>query len=171
MQKEVPMYAFAISAIAVGLFTGFTENLAYSNQADQPSVLLVQGGTDVGPGTQGLGTGKSGTGKETDAGRGTLGKESPFGSDQPRTGDFSPNPSSATQSARNPEEVDQTVTGSEQPAGIGEKGSGQTRSTHERSGGQQPSASESMAPSASKHGEGKTERAMKELESQKPKNK
>jgi hypothetical protein len=112
---------------------------------------------------------KSGTGKETDAGRGTLGKESPFGADQPRSGDFSPNPSEATRSGSKPEDVDRTITGSEQPSGIGEQGSGQTRSTQERSGGQQPSASESMSKSAGKYGEGKTERAAKDLKSQKPK--
>jgi hypothetical protein len=170
MQKEVPMYVFALSAIAVGFFS-FSGNAAYSSQTDQPSVLLVQGGTGAGSGSQGLETGKSGTGKETDAGRGTMGKKSPFGGDQPTSGDFSPNPSDATRSGSKPEDVDKTITGSEQPSGIGEKGSGQTRSTQERSGGQQPGASESMSKSAEKHGEGKTEKAMKDLQSQKPKNK
>jgi hypothetical protein len=110
-------------------------------------------------------------GKETDAGRGTLGKESPFGSDQPRTGDFSPNAPAATGSQPKPSETDKTIAGSEQPAGIGEKGSGQTRSTTERSGGPQASASESLSKSAEEHGEGKTEKAMKDLQSQNPKNK
>jgi hypothetical protein len=59
----------------------------------------------------------------------------------------------------------------EQPAGIGEKGSGQTQSTIERSGGPQPSASESTAKSSKQHGEGKTEKAAKDLHSQKPHNK
>jgi hypothetical protein len=165
------MYTFAISAIAVGFFIALSGNPGYLSQTDQPSVILAQGGTGAGIGSQGLGTGKSGTGEETDAGRGTMGKKSEFGADQPTSGDFSPNPSDATRSGSKPEDVDKTIVGSEQPSGIGEKGSGQTRSTQERSGGQQPSASESMSPSASKHGEGKTERAMKELESQKPKNK
>lgn len=164
------MYMFAI-AITIGCFTGFSTNLAYSSESHQPSVVLIQGGTGAGAESQGLGTGKSGTGKETDAGRGKMGKKSEFGADQPTSGDFSPNPSDATRSGSKPEDVDKTITGSEQPSGIGEKGSGQTRSTQERSGGQQPSASESMAPSASKHGEGKTEKAMKDLQSQKPKNK
>jgi hypothetical protein len=165
------MYMFAISAIAIGCFTGFSGQLAYSSETHQPSVILVQGETGAGSGSQGMGTGKSGTGKETDAGRGAIGKKSPFGADQPTSGDFSPNPSDATRSGSKPEDVDKTITGSEQPSGIGEKGSGQTRSTQERSGGQQPSASESMSKSAEKHGEGKTEKAMKDLQSQKPKNK
>jgi hypothetical protein len=58
----------------------------------------------------------------------------------------------------------------EQPSGIGEKGSGQTQTTMERSGGPQPSASESMSKAAKEHGEGKTERAAKDLKSQKPNN-
>ena len=164
------MYMLAI-AITIGSFTGFNANLAYSSESHQPSVVLVQGGTGAGSGSQGLGTGKSGTGKETDAGRGKMGKKSEFGADQPTSGDFSPNPSDATRSGSKPEDVDKTITGSEQPSGIGEKGSGQTRSTQERSGGQQPSASESMSKSAGTHGEGKTEKAMKDLQSQKPKNK
>ena len=148
-------------------FPGLSEGTtALFNQVYQESVIVLV--EDPGPRSGSPQTGKSGTGKETDAGRGTLGKESQFGSDQPRSGDFSPNPSSATKKKVNP--PDQTA-GSEQPSGIGEKGSGQTRSTTERSGGAQPSASESMAKSSSEHGEGKTERAMKELESQKPKNK
>ena len=164
------MYMSAI-AITIGCFTGFNADLAYSSESHQPSVVLVQGGTGAGSGSQGLGTGKSGTGKETDAGRGTMGKKSQFGADQPTSGDFSPNPSDATRSGSKPEDVDKTITGSEQPSGIGEKGSGQTRSTQERSGGQQPSASESMSKSAGAQGEGKTEKAMKDLQSQKPKNK
>jgi hypothetical protein len=163
------MYMFAI-VITIGCLTGFSANLAYSSDALQPSVILVQGGTGAGSGSQGLGTGKSGTGKETDAGRGTMGKKSQFGGDQPTSGDFSPNPSDAARSGSKPEDVDKTITGSEQPSGIGEKGTGQTRSTQERSGGQQPSASESMSKSAGAHGEGKTEKAMKDLQSQKPKN-
>ena len=163
------MYMFAI-VITIGCVTGFSANLAYSSDALQPSVILVQGGTGAGSGSQGLGTGKSGTGKETDAGRGTMGKKSQFGGDQPTSGDFSPNPSDAARSGSKPEDVDKTITGSEQPSGIGEKGTGQTRSTQERSGGQQPSASESMSKSAGAHGEGKTEKAMKDLQSQKPKN-
>ena len=58
----------------------------------------------------------------------------------------------------------------EQPSGIGEKGSGQTQTTMERSGGSQPSASESMSNASNEHGEGKTERAAKDLKSQKPNN-
>ena len=58
----------------------------------------------------------------------------------------------------------------EQPSGIGERGSGQTRTTMERSGGPQPSASESMSKAAKEHGEGKTEQAAKDLKSQKPGN-
>ena len=109
-------------------------------------------------------TGKSGTGKETDAGRGAPGKKSQFGADQPSSGDFSPNPSSATRNPSNPTDLDKTG-GSNFPSGIGEKGSDQTRSTEERTGGPQPSASESMSKSAKGHGEGKTERAAKELQS------
>ncbi len=59
----------------------------------------------------------------------------------------------------------------EQPAGIGEQGSGQTQTTTERSGGPQPSASESLQQSSGQHGQGKTEKAAKDLHSQKPKNK
>jgi hypothetical protein len=58
----------------------------------------------------------------------------------------------------------------EQPSGIGEKGSGQTQTTMERSGGPQPGASQSMSKAAKEHGEGKTERAAKDLKSQKPSN-
>jgi hypothetical protein len=152
------MYLFAVFAIAVSLFIGLSGNQAYGGLTDEASVVLVE-------------TGKSGTGKETDAGRGAMGKKSPFGSDQPASGDFSPNPSDATRSGSKPQDVDKTIAGSEQPSGIGEKGSGQTKSTTERSGGPQPSASESMSKSAAEHGEGKTEKAMKDLQSQKPKNK
>ena len=131
------MYTYAMCAIAVGLFIGLSGNPVYSSQTDQPSVLLVQGGTGAGSGSQGLGTGKSGTGKETDAGKGKMGKKSEFGADQPTSGDFSPNPSDATRSGSKPEDVDKSIVGSEQPSGIGEKGSGQTKSTTERTGGPQ----------------------------------
>lgn len=163
------MYPFATCVIALGLFMGLSGNQPYA-QADEASVLLVQSGSGAGSGSQGMGSGQSGTGKETDAGRGAMGKKSPFGADQPTSGDFSPNPSNGTTSGSKPEDLDKTVAGSEQPSGIGEKGSGQTRSTTERSGGPQPSASESMSKSGKEHGEGKTERAMKDLQSQKPKN-
>jgi hypothetical protein len=109
-------------------------------------------------------------GKETDVGRGTLGKKSPFGEDQPRTGDFSPNSSSSTTNPPNPADTVDKTAGSDYPSGIGEKGGGQTRSTTERTGGPKPSASESMAKSSIEHGEGKTERAAKDLKSQKPDN-
>ena len=135
------------------------------------SILLVQSGTGAGPGTgTGLETGKSGTGKETDVGRGTLGKKSPFGEDQPRTGDFSPNSSSSTSTPPSPADTVDKKAGSNFPSGIGEKGSDQTRSTTERTGGPHPSASESMAKSSIEHGEGKTEQAAKELKSKKPDN-
>lgn len=163
------MYPFATCVIALGMFMGLSDNQAYG-QTDEASIFLVQGGTGAGSGSQGMGTGKSGTGKETDAGRGAMGKKSPFGADQPTSGDFSSNPSNATTSDSKPEDLDKTIAGSEQPSGIGEKGSGQTRSTTERSGGPQPSASESISKSGKEHGEGKTERAMKDLQSQKPKN-
>ena len=130
------MYMSAI-AITIGCFTGFNADLTYSSESHQPSLVLVQGGTGAGSGSQGLGTGKSGTGKETDAGRGTMGKKSEFGGDQPTSGDFSPNPSDATRSGSKPQDVDKSIVGSEQPSGIGEKGSGQTKSTTERSGGPQ----------------------------------
>jgi hypothetical protein len=164
------MYAFAVSIIAVGALGIMTTIPASGKESNGASVVLVQGGTGAGAGSQGLGTGKSGSGKETDVGRGTLGKKSEFGEDQPRQGDFSPNAPAATGSQPKPSETDKTIAGSEQPPGIGEKGSGQTRSTTERSGGPQPSASESMAKSSIEHGEGKTERAAKDLKSQKPSN-
>ncbi len=154
-------------AACPGMIEATTASLFVQVNHESIIVLVEDPGPRRGSGG-GMETGKTGTGKETDAGRGTPGKKSPFGADQPTTGDFSPNPSDATRSQ--PKPTDKTV-GSDQPAGIGEKGSGQTRSTQERSGGQQPSASESMSPSASKHGEGKTEKAMKDLQSQKPKNK
>jgi hypothetical protein len=50
-----------------------------------------------------------------------------------------------------------------QPPGIGEKGSGQTQSTIERSGGQQSRGTQQEA-------EGKTRQAMKELQSREPDN-
>lgn len=158
-------FVYGVAVGTLGMFLGVSGNQAYGSQIDEAAVFLVQGSTGAGSGSQGLETGKSGTGKETDAGRGTMGNKSPFGSDQPTSGDFSPNPSSATRN--DPPPTDKTR-GSEQPAGIGEKGSGQTRSTTERSGGPQPSASESM--SKSQHGEGKTERAAKEMQKQKPSN-
>ena len=138
---------------------------------NSPTVVLVQSSTGAGPGTgTAVETGKSGTGKETDAGRGTLGKKSPFGEDQPRTGDFSPNSSSSTSTPPNPADTVDKTAGSNYPSGIGEKGSGQTRSTTERTGGPKPSASESMAKSSIEHGEGKSEQAAKDLKSQKPGN-
>ena len=158
------MNLFAVSIIAVGAL-GIVAIPATGKETNDASVVLVQGGTGAGSGSQGLGTGKSGSGKETDVGRGTLGKKSEFGEDQPRQGDFSPdNPSSAMRSPSNPTDVDKSG-GSNFPSGIGEKGSDQTRSTTERSGGPQPSASESMAKSSIEHGEGKTERAAKDLKS------
>ena len=155
------MYAIAVYGVVLGLAAPIG-HVTSASQADSP-LVLIQSGTGAGPGTgTGLDTGKSGTGKETDAGRGTIGKKSPFGSDQPTSGDFSPNPPAASGSqaqAKDPQ-------GLEQPSGIGEKGSGQTRSTTERSGGPQPSASESMSKSSAQHGEGKSERAAKDLHSQ-----
>ena len=132
-----------------------------------PIIVLVQAGTGAGPGTgTGLDTGKSGMGRETDVQRGTLGQKSPFGADQPRSGDFSPNSSSSTTNPPNPADTVDKTAGSNFPSGIGEKGTGQMRSTTDRSGGPQPSASESMAKSAHEHGEGKTEQAAKDLTSQ-----
>jgi hypothetical protein len=174
------MYAIVLSGLVVGSLTFAPVTPAVSTSAVSDSmeassiIVLVQSGTGAGPGTgTGLDTGKSGTGKETDAARGTLGTKSPFGADQPRSGDFSPNPSSPSTDTTNPpnaaDSVDKTA-GSNFPSGIGEKGSDQTRSTTERSGGPQPSASESMSKSAGQHGEGKTERAAKDLKSQKPSN-
>ena len=161
------MYAMALYGFVIGvaLPSGFDPAmpLSISHPSDRSSmIVLVESGSGSGPV---MGTGKSGTGKETDAGRGVTGKKSPFGSDQPTSGDFSPNPSDAARSQAAPE--DKTA-GSEQPSGIGEKGSGQTRSSPERSGGPQPSASVSMSKSAGKHGEGKTERAAKDLQSRNP---
>jgi hypothetical protein len=118
---------------------------------DSSSIIVPTAGPSAAPGTgTGMETGKSGTGKETDAGRGAVGKKSPFGADQPTSGDFSPNPPDAT---RSQPAVNDKTAGSEQPSGIGEKGSGQTRSTTERSGGPQPSASESMSKPKSHQGQ------------------
>jgi hypothetical protein len=164
------MYAVAM---LLTLSTPFTPVTATVTDSSDPSsmVLLVQSGTGAGPGTgTGLDTGKSGTGKETDVGRGTLGKKSQFGEDQPRSGDFSPNSSASTSNPPNPADTVDKTAGSNFPSGIGEKGSDQTRSTTERSGGPHPSASESMAKSSIEHGEGKTERAAKDLKSKKPDN-
>jgi len=166
------MYAIAMCGVLAGLAvpTGPAATAAWDRTDSSFTIVLVQSGTGAGPGTgTGLDTGKSGSGKETDAGRGTVGKESPFGSDQPRTGDFSPNATSATRNPPNTTDVDKTA-GSNYPSGIGEKGSGQTRSTTERSGGPHPSASESMAKSSAEQGEGKSEHAAKDLKSQKPGN-
>jgi hypothetical protein len=162
------MYAVTLCGVMLGLMTtplGHSTFVAGDPDVSS-SVVLVQSGTGAGPGTgTGLDTGKSGTGKETDKGRGTLGQKSQFGEDQPRTGDFSPNdPSSATRSPSNSTDVDKSA-GSNFPSGIGEKGSDQTRSTTERSGGPHPSASESMAKSSIEHGEGNAERAAKDLKS------
>jgi hypothetical protein len=86
-------------------------------------------------------------------------KKAPTGRVDPHSGTVIPD-SPPSQSQSHPE----------QPSGIGEKGSGQTQTTMERSGGPQPSASESMSKAAKEHGEGKTERAAKDLKSQKPSN-
>jgi hypothetical protein len=153
-------------AMVLTLTAPLSPTPAVSHAADGSSmIVLVQSGTGAGPGTgTGLDTGKSGTGKETDAGRGTLGKKSPFGEDQPRSGDFSPNSPSSTSTPPSPADTVDKNAGSNFPAGIGEKGSDQTRSTTERSGGPQPGASESMSKSAREHGQGKTERAAKDLQ-------
>ena len=156
----ITLFGLVIGSLGVSGLNAVTQMGSHETELSSMIVLVE---------SPALGTGKSGTGKETDAGRGTMGKKSEFGSDQPTSGDFSPNPSSAT--TTDPIPTDKTR-GSEQPAGIGEKGSGQTRSTTERSGGPQPSASESMSKSksASKLEEGKTERAAKELQSKQPSN-
>jgi hypothetical protein len=50
----------------------------------------------------------------------------------------------------------------EVPPGLGEKGTGQTQGTTERSGGQKSGMAESSAKSSAESGKGKTENAMKQ---------
>jgi hypothetical protein len=142
---------------------------AVADTVDRSStIVLVQSSTGAGPVT-GADTSNSGMRKETDIERGTLGKKSPFGADQPRSGDFAPDSSSSTASPPSPADTVDKMAGSNAPTGIGEKGTEQTRSTTERTGGPQPSASESTK-SARAHGDRKSEEAAKELKSKKPDN-
>jgi hypothetical protein len=169
-EKEVSMNFLTVYGLVVGgismSFSGACGNgtpVQMYDRSDSTPLILVQSETGAGSRTGPMGAGKSGTGKETDAGRGVMGKQSPFGSDQPTSGDFSPNSSSST--AKRPsaaETVDKTA-GSNFPSGIGEQGTDENRSTTERTGGPQPSASESMKD-ASKHGEHKSEQAVKQLQ-------
>ncbi len=55
----------------------------------------------------------------------------------------------------------------EVPPGLGEKGTGQTQSTTERSGGHKSGQAESMAKSSAETGQGKTENAMKQQSKEK----
>src|SRR3954470_13408620 len=105
---------FFVVAIGVNMTVSLDANPLASSE---PSIVLIQEDTGAGISALAIETGKSGTGKETDAGKGTIGKKSPFGADQPTAGDFSPNQPSPT--ASEPRRTDK-MRGSEQPAGIGE---------------------------------------------------
>lgn len=93
--------------------------------------ILAQEGTGGGKSGGEMQTGQSGTGKETDAGKGIAGKPSPFGKDQPTSGDFSPKEGSKKDRSQRQEQP--KTGGSDYPSGIGEKGTGQASSS-ERSG-------------------------------------
>ena len=104
---------------------------------------VAKAATDVGPRSGsggGMETGKSGTGKETDAGQGITGQKSPFGADQPTSGDFSPKEGAASDQNRGSQEKTARGTdmpqgsGSDFPPGIGEKGTGQKERPSEPSG-------------------------------------
>jgi hypothetical protein len=163
------VYGIVFGALAMMPSINWTALPVYDPSDQFSTIILVQTDTGAGPRSGNMETGKSGTGNETDAGHGVKGKEPQFGSDQPRSGDFSPNPKGTTHRVGSASAIDKAA-GSEQSAGIGEKGSGQTRSTTERSGDPQPSASESLAKSGAQPGKGNTERAAKELQSKQPSN-
>ena len=104
---------------------------------------IAQAATDVGPRSGsggGMETGKSGTGKETDAGQGIKGQQSPFGADQPTSGDFSAKEGGAAQQHQGSQEKTAKGTdmpqgsGSDFPSGIGEKGTGQKEAPSRQSG-------------------------------------
>jgi hypothetical protein len=131
------MHALALYGIAISsLGMVATSNMDIPNTS---SLVLVQGVSgEMSPGStnRGVDMGKSGTSKETDAGRGEVGKHSfgsdqpmsgkqGFGSDQPTSGDFTPNPSAATKSDESTHER--------------QKGSGQSASSMEQHGSSQPS--------------------------------
>ena len=100
---------------------------------------FAQAGTGPGSGVPGLGGTDSGS-------AGTSGKR------DPHSGTVVP-----------PSQGQSSGGFAEQPAGIGEKGSGQTKSTLERSGGQQSKNSPAVSPNNSKElSEGKTAQAMEE---------
>jgi hypothetical protein len=103
--------------------------------------VLTQAGEGSGAGVSGIGAG--GSGATTDSAKGT---------DNMRR-----DPHSGTIITPDPGERLGGPGIAEQPAGIGEKGSGQTQTTRERSGGQQGSGVPQF--------EGKTEQALKELQS------
>ena len=135
------MHALALYGVAIGslgMVASLNVDSSVYERTDSSTVVLVQGVSgDMLPSSgnsgKGLDTGKSGTGKETDAGRGgsgkgsfgtsdqpTSGKQS-FGSDQPTSGDFTPNPSAATKSDESTQEK------------RGGKGSGQSASSMDQS--------------------------------------
>jgi|SRR5215212_3066239 hypothetical protein len=68
--------------------------------------------------------------------------------------------SSTSPDSHTKKSFDQGFTG--QPSGLGEKGSGQSQSTMERSGGQQGRQSQGQGQSSSELSEGKTAQAMEE---------
>jgi uncharacterized phage infection (PIP) family protein YhgE len=103
--------------------------------------VLAQGGEGLGAGVPGISAGVSGA--ATDSAKAT---------DNMRR-----DPHSGTMITPNTSERHGNPGIAQQPAGIGEKGSGQTQTTRERSGGQEGSGSPQF--------EGKTEQALKELQS------
>ena len=127
--KSLTLSVFALAAI--GLPFAQYEEARSASRADEPPVTLAQERMRGGN-SGGMQTGQSGTGKETDAGKGIVGKPSPFGTDQPTTGDFSPD-KGAKKDHPSQRQQQPTSGGSDYPSGIGEKGTGQASSS-DRSG-------------------------------------
>jgi hypothetical protein len=126
--KTLGLSGIALAAFSLALPTYWGAQAA-PTQSAEPSITLAQEGTGSGPRSgSGLPTGQSGTGKETDAGKGIVGKPSQFGTDQPTSGDFTPKEGSKSDHSSQRQQQP-TTGGSDMPSGVGEKGTGQTQSS------------------------------------------
>jgi hypothetical protein len=125
--KTLRLSGLALAAFSLALPTYWGAQAAPTPSAEPP-IILAQEGTGGGSSGGGMQTGQSGTGKETDAGKGIVGKPSPFGQDQPTSGDFSPKKGSKSDHSSQRQQQP-TTGGSDMPSGVGEKGTGQTQSS------------------------------------------
>lgn len=112
---------------------------------------LAQAGTGPGSGVPGLGGSSSGSAMDPHKDTESRTKR------EPHSRTIVPD-SGHSQSSQGIAEV---------PPGLGEKGTGQTQSTTERSGGHKSGHAESMAKSSAETGQGKTENAMKQQSKEK----